>query len=95
MTDFSELDKPSLYKALAVHFIVIGLFFVSWDWFRDDHVVKMPAHVKAMVISKGDAADRPAPRSKPQEKPKPKPPEPKPQPKPNPAEPRPPPRPPP
>lgn len=79
-----KLDFSALTKAILVHVTVIGLSLVSWQC-SEHPVVKMPAHVKAVVISKGSQADRPMPKSRPQEQPpkkitppKPKPPEPTP-----------------
>lgn len=66
MTRTDDLDLGALAKSLLVHLTVIGLCFVTWQC-SEPRVVKMPAHVKAVVISKGSQADRPAPKSKPQE----------------------------
>ncbi len=63
-----ELDFASLAKSVLVHVVVITLCLVSWQC-SEERVVIMPAHVKAVVISKGSIADRPMLKSKPQEQP--------------------------
>lgn len=87
-----NLDFAALAKSVLVHVTVITLCLVSWRC-SEEQLVKMPAHVKAVVVSKGSIADRPMMKSRPQEqppkkiapepkKPEPKKPEPpKPQPK--------------
>lgn len=68
MTVKETLDVPALVKSVLVHVTVITACLVSWQC-SEPRVVKMPAHVKAVVVSKGSLADRPMLKSKPQEQP--------------------------
>lgn len=68
MTSAEELDFGALAKSILVHVTVLALCLISWRC-SEDQLVKMPAHVKAVVVSKGSLADRPMMHSKPQEKP--------------------------
>lgn len=63
-----NLDFAALAKSVLVHVTVITLCLVSWQC-SEERLVKMPAHVKAVVVSKGSIADRPMMKSKPQEQP--------------------------
>lgn len=68
MTLNDDLDFSALAKSVLVHITVITLCLVSWQC-SEPRVVKMPAHVKAVVVSKGSLADRPMMKSRPQEQP--------------------------
>lgn len=63
-----KLDFSALAKSVVVHVTVITACLVSWQC-SEPRLVKMPAHVKAVVVSKGSLADRPMMNSKPQEQP--------------------------
>ncbi|CBL46865.1 TolA protein [gamma proteobacterium HdN1] len=95
MSSNESLDYRALAKSVAVHLLVLGISLASWKW-TEDRVIQVPGHVKAVVVTRGELAEKAAekprplpkkpvaepkkPEPKKAEPPKPAPPKPKPEP---------------